>query len=65
MTTFTSEQPLLSVSKIAKQFGLGTQTVRRWITSGGLKHLRIGGSIRIKIEDVQAFIEASTKRTTV
>jgi len=57
--TFKSEEPLLSVSKIAKQFGLGTQTVRRWIASGELKHLRIGGSIRIKAEDIQEFIAAS------
>jgi excisionase family DNA binding protein len=64
MTTFTSEAPMLSVRDISKHFHVETSTVRRWLASGELRHIRIGGSIRVKVEDVQEFIEASTKKAT-
>jgi len=60
--TFQSEAPLLSVRQIAEQFGLGLVTVRRYIASGQLKHLRIGGSVRVRVEDLQAFLEASSRK---
>lgn len=62
--TFQSEAPLLSVRQIAHQFGLGQLSVRRYIASGQLKHVRIGGSVRVRVEDVQAFIDASTQKAT-
>lgn len=60
--TFTSAETLKSVAQIAKTFGVGQLTVRRWIASGELKHIRIGSTIRIRIEDVEAFISASQAR---
>jgi excisionase family DNA binding protein len=60
--TFQSAAPMLSVRDISKHFHVGTLTVRRWIASGELKHLRVGNSIRCRVEDVQTFIDESTKK---
>jgi excisionase family DNA binding protein len=55
---FTSSQPLLSIREVSQMFAVGKQTVARWIHDGDLRSLKIGGSVRIRVEDVDAFIKA-------
>jgi excisionase family DNA binding protein len=66
MSTFSSSQPLLTITETAKLFRVGRQTVAKWIHDGSLRALKIGGSVRIRVEDVDAFIsENERQRATV
>jgi excisionase family DNA binding protein len=61
-TQFSSSQPLLSVGDVARLFSVGGQSVRRWIRMGELHSLRIGGSVRIRTEDLDAFVRANEQK---
>jgi excisionase family DNA binding protein len=50
---------LLSAEQIAKEIGCSLLTVRRKIYSGQLKSLKIGRLVRIRREDLEAFLSAS------
>ena len=54
--------PLLSVSDVAKLFGVGTHTIRRWMADGKLPGYKLCGSVRIRSEDVNAFILKNERR---
>jgi excisionase family DNA binding protein len=46
---------LLKISDVARQFGVTTQTVRAWISSGKLPAVRVGERvIRIRPSDLAA-----------
>jgi excisionase family DNA binding protein len=45
----------LSIADFADELGVDRRTVQRWIKSGALHALRIGGVVRITDEDVRAF----------
>jgi excisionase family DNA binding protein len=64
-TAFSSTQPLLSVSDIATALSVGRQTVRRWIATRQLRSLRIGGSVRVRAEDLTAFVHVNREREQV
>ena len=56
MATFSSAQPLLTITEAAQLFKVKRPTVAGWIRENRLKAFKIGGCIRIKVEDVEQFI---------
>jgi excisionase family DNA binding protein len=62
MSTFASSQPLLTITETAKLFNIGRQSVARWIHDGSLRAIKIGGSVRIRVEDVDAFISDNERK---
>jgi excisionase family DNA binding protein len=62
---FASSQPLLSISDVMKLFSVGRQTVSRWLKAGELRSFKLGGSVRIRIEDVDAFVAANERKRAV
>lgn len=48
-------ETLLSVKQVAYIFKVHPLTIRRYIKSGKLKAVRVGGNVRIKESDVQNF----------
>lgn len=49
-----------TVAEAADELGLSIYTVRSWIASRRLGHLRLGRAIRIPAEELRRVIEAST-----
>lgn len=45
----------LGVSALARRWGVHPNTVRRYITDGNLRALRLGGKLHILAEDYQAY----------
>jgi excisionase family DNA binding protein len=50
-----------SVMDVAKKFGVSKDTVYRLIHKGELPHYQIGGTIKIKIEDVEDYLKRAKK----
>jgi excisionase family DNA binding protein len=48
---------LLKVGEVAENLALSVATVRRLVRSGQLASIRIGGSVRFRLEDVSGLIE--------
>lgn len=57
----TESQELLSTKEVAKLFSVSKQTVRAWMRSGQLKSIHVGQIVRVRREDVQAFIEQNER----
>jgi len=57
----TETREFLSTQDIARMFSVSKQTVRAWMRSGQLPFVQFNQVIRIKREDVQAFIERSER----
>jgi excisionase family DNA binding protein len=51
-----SEQILLTVEQVAREFQLSPQTIRNWIHGGALPAVKVGHVYRVKREDVDAMI---------
>ena len=51
-----ASQPLLTVSQVAEEFQVTTQTVRNWIDGGALPAAKIGRAFRVKREDVDELL---------
>ncbi|MEQ9640308.1 MAG: helix-turn-helix domain-containing protein [Alphaproteobacteria bacterium] len=51
-----NQEPLLTVVDMAGEFQVSPRTVRRWIADGDLPVVRIGGLVRIRPRDRDAFI---------
>ena len=49
-------QPLLTVTQVAEEFQVTTQTIRNWIDGGALPAAKIGRAFRVKREDVDAML---------
>jgi len=54
-------KPLFKVKEVADCFGLTPFTIHRWIRERKLKAVKIGGSVRIRAEELERFIAASEK----
>lgn len=54
-----SERPR-TVSEAAEELGLSIHTIRAWIASRRLAHLRLGRAIRIPAAEIRRVIENST-----
>lgn len=56
---------LLSTPTVAEITGLSQVTLRRWrMTGGGPRFVRLGRAVRYRSDDVNAFVEARTFRST-
>ena len=47
---------LLTVTQVAEEFQVTTQTIRNWIDGGALPAAKIGRAFRVKREDVDAML---------
>lgn len=56
MTQFKRPCAHLTVKQAAAYLDVSEKTVRRWISSGILPHLRLGGCIRISSDDLAGFL---------
>lgn len=50
---------LLTLADVARELQLATKTIRRAITAGRLKALRLGRQIRIRRRDLVEFLDQS------
>lgn len=57
-------ETLLTLLDAAEILNVSTRTVRRQIDDGLLPTVRIGGSVRIRPEDLRSFIEKMTGSDT-
>jgi excisionase family DNA binding protein len=53
---------LLTTADVALHLGVSTATVTRLAAAGQLRRIRIGGSTRYDIADVESLISSSTAR---
>ena len=51
-----ASQHLLTVTQVADEFQVTTQTIRNWIEGGALPAAKIGRAYRVKREDVDAML---------
>jgi excisionase family DNA binding protein len=59
-TTPTLGQPLLTDHQVAELLGVSRTTVRRLRYDGALPFLYVAGVVRIRPEDVAAYVQAQT-----
>ena len=63
MTSTSTENILLSTSQLAAELGVTPGTLRNWRVAGrGPRGARIGGGIRYRRADVDAWIDQQTAR---
>lgn len=58
----TSTPELLRIEDVADALGVTTRTIVRLIADGAIAETRIGGSVRIRRDVLNAFISSQTKR---
>ena len=51
--------PLLTVAQVAQRLAVDQSTVRRLIQRGTLTGRKLGGCVRVREEDLEAYIDAS------
>jgi excisionase family DNA binding protein len=51
-----ARQPLLTVTEVADEFQVTTQTIRNWIDGGALPAAKIGRAFRVRREDVDELL---------
>jgi excisionase family DNA binding protein len=56
MQILTSPSAPLRTRAIAIELDVHPATVRRWIASGALPAVRVGGELRVEREDLERFI---------
>jgi predicted DNA-binding transcriptional regulator AlpA len=58
-------KPLVDEHKAAQQLNLAVATLRRWRWAGrGPRFIKLGAAVRYDLADVDAFVEASRRRST-
>lgn len=53
---------LLTVEEVAGRLKCHPQTVRRWIWSGELRHVKVGGLVRVPEDAVERLIQGGEQR---
>jgi excisionase family DNA binding protein len=51
---------LLTVAQVADRLSVSQISVRRWIASGKLKHVRLNRSVRVPLDSVEQIVKANT-----
>ena len=51
---------LMTVNEVAEYFGVSASTIWRWLREGKLEGVKIGGSRRLKREDIMRIAGAET-----
>lgn len=51
---------LLTVSQVADEFQVTSQTIRNWIDSGALPAIRVGRQFRLRRSDVDALLDRAS-----
>lgn len=51
----------LRIEEVAAYFGVSPRTVYRWVDEGLLPAYKLGGCLRVKVEDLEKF-EAAARR---
>lgn len=59
---FTSTPELLRIEDVADALGVTTRTIVRLVADGAIAETRIGGSVRIRRDVLNAYIADQTKR---
>lgn len=60
MTPIVLDAPqLLTIKYTAARLHVGERTLRRWLAEGRLPSVRIGGGVRIAVDDLNDFIAAN------
>ena len=52
-----SESEVFTISEVARQFKLSPITIRRLISRGEIAAIKIGGSYRIRADEVRRMVE--------
>ena len=53
---------LFTVDYLAEHLSVSDKSIRRWISTGELPHHRLGTSIRVSEEDLDAFLAVRRNR---
>ena len=61
-TQTKQDEPLLKVPQVAEQLAIVPFQVRRLIWNGDLPCVRIGRAVRVRRDDLRAFIDSRTER---
>lgn len=56
-----SHDQLLTLQQVADRLQVSISTVRRLVDAGELRTVRIGRNLRVRPEDLAAYIEANTE----
>lgn len=48
----------LRIPEVAEATGASESSVKRWVRSGRLRHVRVGGVVLIRPADLDAFLES-------
>lgn len=56
------DDKLLTPEEVGRLLGKSRLTIVRWLAKGTLKGFKVGNSWRVKPEDLDAFVEAQTRK---
>jgi len=52
---------LLSIAETAECLSVSAMSIRRWIKSGKLQHVRLGRSVRVPLASVDQLVKQNTQ----
>lgn len=58
------QRPLMTIKEVAEYLQVSVRTVQRILDSGELPYRKIKGSIRIKMEDLDKYVEKCSRTKT-
>jgi excisionase family DNA binding protein len=59
-TVDSGEGPLLRIEDVARQLAISRSMAWKLVTYGQLRSVRIGRAVRVRPQDVEAFVAAAT-----
>lgn len=59
------QRDLLTIKEVALYLGIPESTLYFWIETGQMPHYRLGRLVRLKKEDVDAWLQSNRKEVTV